>query len=107
MEILKKGTFGRGISQSKFVRACRYAIGAATIAATLSLAGCYGPPTQRDALAGGAIGAGSGALIGSAVDHPGAGALLGGVAGAGAGYLYGQHQEHEWRNGYGYGPYGY
>jgi osmotically inducible lipoprotein OsmB len=107
METLEKSPFGRGISQSQFVRACRYVIGAATIAAALSLGGCYGPPTQRDALMGGALGAGGGALIGSAVDHPGAGALLGGVAGAGAGYLYGQHEEHEWRNGYGYGPYGY
>lgn len=83
------------------MRACRYLAAALTIAATLSLAGCYGPPTQRDALVGGAIGAGSGALIGSAVDHPIAGALVGGAAGAGAGYLYGQHQENEWRYGYG------
>lgn len=96
------------IWQSKFVRACRYVAGAAAIAATLSLAGCYGPPTQRDALMGGAIGAGSGALIGSAVDHPIAGALIGGAAGAGGGYLYGQHEEREWRGDpyYGRGYYG-
>jgi len=94
------------IWQSKFVHAWRYALGAAAIATALSLAGCYGPPTQRDALMGGAIGAGSGALIGSAVDHPIAGALVGGAAGAGAGYLYGQHQENEWRHDpYYYGGY--
>ncbi len=93
------------------MRACRYLAARLTIAATLSLGGCYGPPTQRDALMGGAIGAGSGALIGSAVDHPIAGALVGGAAGAGAGYLYGQHQENEWQRGpyysggYGYGGY--
>ena len=110
METTGNTAIKKAFSQLKFVRAWRYAIGAGALAAMLSLAGCYGPPTQRDALAGGAIGAGSGALIGSAVDHPAVGALVGGAAGAGAGYLYGQHQEHEWRNGYGsygYGPYGY
>jgi osmotically inducible lipoprotein OsmB len=93
--------------QSKFGRAWRYVAGATILAGALSLAGCYGPPTQRDALMGGAIGAGSGALIGSAVDHPIAGALIGGAAGAGGGYLYGQHEEHEWRNNPYYGGYGY
>ena len=93
------------IGQSKFRCALRYLACAASIAGTLSLAGCYGPPTQRDALMGGAIGAGSGALIGSAVDHPFAGALVGGAAGAGAGYLYGQHQENEWRRYQYYGGY--
>ena len=94
-----------GIIHSKIGKAWRYLLCAATIAGTLSLAGCYGPPTQRDALMGGAIGAGSGALIGSAVDHPFAGALVGGAAGAGAGYLYGQHQENEWRRYQYYGGY--
>jgi osmotically inducible lipoprotein OsmB len=92
---------GKSIGRIKFVRACRYLAGALTLAGTLSLAGCYGPPTQRDALMGGAIGAGGGALIGSAVDHPIAGALVGGAAGAGAGYLYGQNQENQWRYRYG------
>jgi osmotically inducible lipoprotein OsmB len=100
METLEKSSFGKGISQSRLVRACRYAVGAAAIAATLSLAGCYGPPTQRDALAGGAIGAGSGALVGSAVGRPGVGAVFGGLAGAGTGYLVGRQQEREWRYGY-------
>ena len=85
----------------KFIRGCRNLAGAAAIAVSMALAGCYGPPSQRDALMGGAIGAGSGALIGSAVDHPGMGALVGGVAGAGAGYLDGEHQENEWRYRYG------
>ncbi|HLI81579.1 MAG TPA: YMGG-like glycine zipper-containing protein [Candidatus Binataceae bacterium] len=96
---------GKSFGRIKFVRACRYLAGALTLAATLALAGCYGPPTQRDALMGGAIGAGSGALIGSAVDHPFAGALIGGAGGAGAGYLYGQHEEHEWRQYPYYGGY--
>jgi osmotically inducible lipoprotein OsmB len=100
METLEKSSFGRVISQSKFVRACRYAIGAAAIAATLSLAGCYGPPTQRDALMGGALGAGGGALVGSAVGSPGVGAVVGGLAGAGTGYLVGRQQERDWRYGY-------
>src|SRR5580698_8478192 len=87
-------------TQSKFARACRYLAAAGTLAAVLSLAGCYGPPTERDALAGGAIGAGGGALVGSAVGSPGVGAVVGGLAGAGTGYLIGNHQEEEyWRHG--------
>ena len=100
MEAQRNSLFGRGISQSKLVRACRYAIGAAAIAATLALGGCYGPPTQRDALMGGALGAGGGALVGSAVGSPGVGAVVGGLAGAGTGYLVGRQQERDWRYGY-------
>ena len=97
MEAVGIRSSGKSVSQSKFLRAWSYIAGALTIAATLSLAGCYGPPSQRDALIGGALGAGGGALVGSAVDHPGMGALIGGVAGAGTGYLVGEHQENEWR----------
>jgi osmotically inducible lipoprotein OsmB len=90
----------RPITQSKFARACRYFAAAGTLAAALSLAGCYGPPTERDALVGGAVGAGGGALVGSAVGSPGVGAVVGGLAGAGTGYLIGNHQEEEyWRHG--------
>ena len=95
MEAVGIRSSGKSVSQSKFLRGC--IAGALTIAATLSLAGCYGPPSQRDALIGGALGAGGGALVGSAVDHPGMGALIGGVAGACTGYLVGEHQENEWR----------
>jgi len=102
METLAKESVAKRISQLKFVGACRYIVGAAAIAATLSLAGCYGPPTQRDALVGGALGAGGGALVGSAVGSPGVGAVVGGLAGAGTGYLVGRQQEREWRYGYGY-----
>lgn len=101
MEAVGIRSSGKPIRQSKFVRACSYMAGALTIAATLSLAGCYGPPTERDALIGGAVGAGGGALVGSAVDAPGAGALIGGLAGAGTGYLVGQHEENERRSRYG------
>ena len=100
MKILEMRPERSRISQSKFVRACRYAVGAAAMAATLSLGGCYGPPAQRDALMGGALGAGGGALVGSAVGSPGVGAVVGGLAGAGTGYLVGRQQERDWRYGY-------
>jgi hypothetical protein len=65
--------------------------------------GCDGAPLstrEKGTLAGGAIGAGGGALVGAAVGAPGAGAAIGGVTGAGAGYLIGNHmQNDEIRNG--------
>lgn len=81
---------------------------AATLAllATLSLAGCYGPPLSDRAegtLIGGAAGAGGGALVGSAVGSPLAGAAIGGLGGAGLGYLIGNSMQHQQ---YGYGGYG-
>src|ERR1700687_3439233 len=45
--------------------------------------------TDKGVLAGGGIGAGTGALIGSATHHTGAGALIGGAVGALAGGLTG------------------
>ena len=54
--------------------------------------GCAGGPlTKREKGAGiGALGgAATGAIIGSAVGHPGSGAAIGGVLGAGAGALIG------------------
>jgi hypothetical protein len=87
----------------RFSRAYRYVAGAVALGMTLALAGCYGPPMSppaRDALIGGAVGLGGGALVGEAVGSPGAGAAIGGLAGAGAGYIYGNHQEREyWRYG--------
>ena len=65
-------------------------LGAAIIAAAVS--GCYAPgltPRETGTLAGGALGAGGGALIGSTMGAPGTGAILGGVGGALGGYLIG------------------
>jgi hypothetical protein len=45
--------------------------------------------TEKGTLAGGGIGAGTGAIIGSATHHTGAGALIGGAVGALAGGLTG------------------
>ncbi len=46
----------------------------------LTVAGC------SDTAVGGVLGAGGGALVGSAVGHPLAGALIGGIGGAAVGY---------------------
>jgi hypothetical protein len=63
---------------------------ALALAGALSASGCYTPQQQTGTLAGGAIGAGGGALIGSALTHgsPG-GAIAGGLLGAGTGALIG------------------
>jgi len=80
-------------------------------AAALSLTtmtGCFGSPRATDTFAGAAIGAGGGALIGSAVGHPAAGALMGGVGGGALGYMVGSQTEDQYGyGGYGYNPYGY
>src|SRR5271166_3530161 len=61
----------------------------AALAAAVSVAACQ-TPQQQNALAGGALGAGTGALIGSAVTHGSAGGALAGAAiGAGTGALFG------------------
>ena len=63
---------------------------ALALAGALSVSGCYTPQQQTGTLAGGAIGAGSGALIGSALTHGSAGgAIAGGLLGAGTGALVG------------------
>ena len=60
-----------------------------TLAATVSVSACQ-TPQQSNALAGGALGAGAGALIGSAVTHGSAGGALAGAAiGAGSGAMIG------------------
>ena len=67
-------------------------MGALSLVATLVLAGCSGQPLstrEKGTLGGGVLGAGTGALIGAAVGHPGAGAAIGGVLGAGTGYAVG------------------
>ena len=65
-----------------------------TIAGTalIAIAGCYGQPLstrEKGTLAGGAIGAGGGAIVGAAVGAPLAGAAIGGVVGAGTGMAIG------------------
>jgi hypothetical protein len=56
----------------------------------LSVSACQTPQQQTGTLAGGAIGAGTGALIGSAVSGGSAGgAIAGGLIGAGTGALVG------------------
>jgi uncharacterized protein YcfJ len=54
--------------------------------------GCSGHPLttrEKGTLAGGVLGAGTGAIIGAAVGHPGAGAAIGGGIGALGGGLIG------------------
>ncbi|HSR57862.1 MAG TPA: glycine zipper domain-containing protein, partial [Candidatus Binataceae bacterium] len=61
-------------------------------AATVLLAACSGQPLstrEKGTIFGGVLGAGSGAIIGSAVGAPGAGAAIGGALGAGTGYVVG------------------
>lgn len=57
----------------------------------LIISGCAAPITTREkgALAGGALGAGTGAIIGNQVGHQGSGALIGGALGALGGGLIG------------------
>jgi hypothetical protein len=63
---------------------------ALALVGALSVSGCYTPQQQTGTLAGGAIGAGSGALIGSALTHGSAGgAIAGGLLGAGTGAVIG------------------
>ena len=79
-----------------------------TLAAAIALVtmtGCFGSPRATDTVAGAAIGAGTGALIGGSEGSPGTGALIGGLGGGAVGYIVGTETEHY--NGYrGYGPYG-
>ena len=63
---------------------------ALALASAATVSACYTPQQQTGTLAGGAIGAGTGALIGSAVSHGSAGgAIAGGLIGAGTGALIG------------------
>ena len=68
-------------------------IGLVSLAAFLG--GCATPLTVREkgALAGGALGAGAGAIIGNQVGHQGKGALIGGALGALGGGLVGDQME--------------
>jgi YMGG-like Gly-zipper len=66
-----------------------------------TLTGCYAggfTPRETGTVGGAAIGAGGGALIGSAVGVPDTGALIGGLGGGLAGYAIGNSvQEHDYR----------
>ena len=62
------------------------------LAALLLISGCYGQPLstrEKGTLAGGVLGGGTGAILGAAVGHPGAGAAIGGALGAGTGMMIG------------------
>jgi len=64
------------------------------LVAALLLCGCSGMSyTAQRTLSGGAMGAGSGALIGWAAGNPAVGAAIGAGAGAAAGYIYDQYQK--------------
>ena len=82
------------------MRSRSFAIGVLSLAA-IGLVGCmdpYAPPggnTFGSALAGGVIGAGSGALIGSAFGNPAMGAAVGGGAGLLGGALIGSEYERD------------
>src|SRR5258708_4303965 len=65
--------------------------------ALVAMTGCFGSPRANDTFAGAAIGAGGGALIGSAAGHPAAGALIGGVGGGALGYVVGSETERYYR----------
>jgi uncharacterized protein YcfJ len=66
-----------------------------TLSLIALLSGCAAPLTAREkgALAGGALGAGAGAIIGKKIDHQGKGALIGGALGALGGGLVGDQLE--------------
>jgi uncharacterized protein YcfJ len=74
----------------------RYVVSAAltfVIATVIVFAvGCESE-AQNDALLGGALGAGTGAIIGHQSGHAGKGAVIGGAVGAGAGYVIGNEKE--------------
>ncbi|RLB69346.1 MAG: hypothetical protein DRH07_10905 [Deltaproteobacteria bacterium] len=61
---------------------------------TLGMAGCAGmSDTQQRTLSGGAIGAGTGAVVGAIAGHTLWGAAIGAVAGTAGGYLYDKDQK--------------
>jgi len=66
--------------------------------AALMMGGCSGMSyTEQRVLSGGAIGAGSGALIGAAAGSPGTGAAIGAGAGVLGGYIYDQYEKSQGR----------
>ena len=74
------------------------AVAALVLSAAFALAGCTGQPLstrEKGTLGGGVLGAGTGAIIGAAVGHPGAGAAIGGALGAGTGYVVGNAMQNQ------------
>jgi len=68
------------------------------LVATLMVASCSGMTyTQQRVVSGGAIGAGSGALIGWAAGSPAVGAAVGGGVGAIGGLIYDQYEKSQGR----------
>jgi osmotically inducible lipoprotein OsmB len=68
------------------------------LVAAMLIGGCSGMSnTQQRVLSGGAIGAGSGALIGWAAGCPACGAAIGGGAGLAGGYIYDQYEKSQGR----------
>ncbi len=73
-------------------------VAALVLVAALLVGGCSGMSyTQQRVVSGGAIGAGSGALIGWAAGCPGCGAAIGGGAGMLGGYVYDQYEKSQGR----------
>jgi len=68
------------------------------LVAAMLMGGCSGmSTTEQRVVSGGAIGAGSGALIGWAAGCPGCGAAIGGGAGLLGGYVYDQYEKSQGR----------
>lgn len=68
------------------------------LGAVFVLAGCSGQPLstrEKGTIGGGLLGAGAGAIIGSAVGAPGAGAAIGGALGAGTGFVVGNAMQNQ------------
>ncbi|HYL58476.1 MAG TPA: glycine zipper domain-containing protein, partial [Candidatus Acidoferrales bacterium] len=65
--------------------------------------GCYSE-RGTDTLAGAALGAGAGALIGGSEGSPGSGALIGALGGGAVGYIVGTEMQSRDYGGYYYGP---
>jgi hypothetical protein len=60
----------------------------------VALSGCAGmSDTEKRTLGGGAIGAGTGALIGAMAGEAGWGAAIGAAAGLAGGYIYDQNEK--------------
>src|SRR6516162_5371655 len=77
----------RALMRSKWIY--KFAI---ALAALVLISGCYGQPLstrEKGTLAGGILGGGTGAIIGTAVGHPGAGAAICGALGARTGMMIG------------------
>jgi osmotically inducible lipoprotein OsmB len=70
----------------------------AVILLALMLAACTGEPLstrEKGTLFGGALGAGTGAIVGAAVGHPGTGAAIGGGLGVVSGALVGNQMQNQ------------